>query len=156
MCTDLARCLAACACTKCVGVARLCSMAHSAHSKHASSAYRGSVLPMQACAQVPCAECGRTFRADRIAKHTQVCRTTTKKLAKRKVFDVGKQRVEVGHRTTLAPVAARARCAAASFTHQPWLLRGRGLRSYSTQPSRHLGESPTLSQQVIRPSSRRT
>jgi hypothetical protein len=54
---------------------------------------------MQACAQVPCAECGRTFRADRIAKHTQVCRTTTKKLAKRKVFDVGKQRVEVGHRT---------------------------------------------------------
>jgi hypothetical protein len=44
---------------------------------------------------VPCVECGRTFRADRIAKHTQVCRTTAQKLAKRKVFDVGKQRIEV-------------------------------------------------------------
>ena len=42
----------------------------------------------------PCPNCGRKFAAERLAKHAKVCKDSAKKLAKRKVFDPVKMRVD--------------------------------------------------------------
>ena len=42
----------------------------------------------------PCPNCGRKFAVERLAKHSKVCKDSAKKLAKRKVFDPVKMRLE--------------------------------------------------------------
>jgi hypothetical protein len=91
------------------------------------------------CPQVPCNECGRTFRADRIAKHTVVCKTTAKKAAKRRVFDSAQHRIEgtemkeFAHRIHAEPAqpSSQERSAKWRREHEDFVANIREARAYT-------------------------